>query len=681
MAETEDLKYLGLSPAVVSALKAEAKPVVHEPSKRTTLWDDINSVVRRINEGLTFGASKKLMPMLKGAVTGQPSAEIEAEERAQSAEFAERHPWIGGIAEAIGAAPTMLLGGGAVARLPLMAKGPGVWSKVGRVAERAGRVSALGAGAGAVAGYGESEPGNELEAASGGAMVGAVLGPAAALGGALGGRGVNKLYDLLRSKLGKVPLTKDTRKLAEALERDKMTAEDLERNLVELGPEATITDAGGRNVRALGEATAIVPGPGAQIAEKTLTERRLGRGARIKEDIEEATGTRTNLYREKEALDAERKAKAGPLYEKAMDFGPVYSTRIGEFLKDPVVNQGLKEGLKIQRLDALAEGKVFDPSDYAITRFNPAGDPIIEAVPNMRTLDTVKKGLDNIIEQYRDPVTGRLQLDGVGLGIDKVRRAFVKEIDTLNPDYAKAREAWAGPSASMEALNRGRDALKNDPEVTASIIAKLSDVDKPYFRMGVERAIKDMVDKTQDTADATRRIFGNPAIRDKIKAALGNNAAFTRFETRMKAEATLAETERKIQSQSATAHRQEAVADLGQDPNALAGIGMAGVDVFRNPLSPGAWINALRAAGEAARGGRPVPLSQGMAAALGPKMFAQGKQAGPWGLRADDPRSMPINQLRQRMILNAVQAHTKNKLTGAAAMGAGFTAGQGQGNW
>src|SRR3546814_19291831 len=83
--------------------------------------------------------------------------------------------------------------------------------------------------------------------------------------------------------------------------------------------------------------------------------------------------------------------------------------------------------------------------------FNDAGDVVFEETPaNMRTLDYIKRGLDDVLERYRDPTTGRLVLDNTGRAIDQTRRALLDELDNINPDYAKARAAWAGPSQNLD---------------------------------------------------------------------------------------------------------------------------------------------------------------------------------------------------------------------------------------
>lgn len=235
--------------------------------------------------------------------------------------------------------------------------------------------------------------------------------------------------------------------------------------------------------------------------------------------------------------------------------GAVWSPRLQQFLDDPIAKAGLHQGLEVQRLESLAQGKTFNPTEYGIVGADESGAPVVGAVPNMRTLDAVKRGLDNIVEQYRDPTTGRLALDQRGRAVDAVRKAFVDHMDSLNPDYAAARAAWAGPSQSMDALTLGRRALNNDPEVTASVVSKMSPSDRQFFLSGVTRALQDKISSAQDGADVTRKIFGNSLIRSKIASAFDDPEAFQRFEKQMTAEAQYAATRNEVLKGSQTGRR------------------------------------------------------------------------------------------------------------------------------
>lgn len=165
--------------------------------------------------------------------------------------------------------------------------------------------------------------------------------------------------------------------------------------------------------------------------------------------------------------------------------GAVWTPRIQQFLDDPITKAGLNHGLEVQRLEALAAGKKFDPTEFAIVGTNEAGEPIVGKVPNMRTLDAIKGGLDDMLEAYRDKTTGLLRLDDKGRAIDAVRREFLKHIDEINPTYGQARAAYAGPASINDAVTLGKSAATRGRAAdTLDTFNRQTDPQKQGFRTG-----------------------------------------------------------------------------------------------------------------------------------------------------------------------------------------------------
>jgi hypothetical protein len=133
--------------------------------------------------------------------------------------------------------------------------------------------------------------------------------------------------------------------------------------------------------------------------------------------------------------------------------GAVWNPRIQQFLDDPITKSGLARGIEIQRLEALAKGEKFNPTEYAITGVDDAGKPIVGSVPNMRTLDSVKNGLDAIIQEEKNALTGKPTR--YGRAVDMARRSFLSEIDEISPTYARARATFAADSTGLDDLLEG----------------------------------------------------------------------------------------------------------------------------------------------------------------------------------------------------------------------------------
>lgn len=212
--------------------------------------------------------------------------------------------------------------------------------------------------------------------------------------------------------------------------------------------------------------------------------------------------------------------------------GAVWNPRIQQFLDDPIAQAGLAKGERIQRLEALAEGKSYNPKEYAITGHDENGHPIIGSVPNMRTLNVVKKGLDRMVEDAKDPVTGRLSEEG--RAIDKVRSSFLTELDKANSDYKAARQAWAGPSQAQDAYNRGLNLFQNKsgssgvnstPEALASWFNKASQAEQDAARIGARAAFEQQMKSASDPAARGAALVNKEVNRDKLVVLFGKEQA------------------------------------------------------------------------------------------------------------------------------------------------------------
>lgn len=222
-------------------------------------------------------------------------------------------------------------------------------------------------------------------------------------------------------------------------------------------------------------------------------------------------------------------------HEKNGVKGGIWSERLQQFLNDSIVQQGIKTGMRTEQLRALAKGRAHNPHEWAQTSKDAQGDPVVSKVPNLRALDAGKRGMDEMLEQYRDKTTGKLVLDSRGRAIEEVRKAYVAELDRLtaetNPAYAKARGAWSGPSKIIDAVHKGREILDMDPEQIEKYVAGLSKEEHEGLKIGVVRQLTDLIHNSRSsTAGAlsvAKMIAENTFTQSKLRAALKDNRAVT----------------------------------------------------------------------------------------------------------------------------------------------------------
>jgi len=185
--------------------------------------------------------------------------------------------------------------------------------------------------------------------------------------------------------------------------------------------------------------------------------------------------------------------------------GGVWSPHISRMLKNPRLQEGIRRGMRIQQDEADAQNIPFDPTEYAV-KYDAKGEPIIFKTPNMRLLDAGKRGIDSMLEDYRDSVTGRLNLNEEGRAIDQLRRAWINELDRINPDYEYARAAYAGPAASKAAMIQGQKIMQTHPEDVEHIFNHMTPAEKEHYRIGAAQAYMDEISDLGLKANELRKI-------------------------------------------------------------------------------------------------------------------------------------------------------------------------------
>lgn len=511
-----------------------------------------DNLVRRFASGATFGLADEIaagansvIPLTSEAKGGY-SANLEAE-RAKDAGFGQQYPV---------AATTAEIGGGLATGLPGAAKV--MTAKALTAIPKVVKAAAVGGAAGAATGFGTGEGG------LGPRLQNAVI---PGLAGAAGGAalpyvlaGTSKvLLPLMPGRLRGGPAKLSDLKIAQALERDKLTPAKAQAQLDMLGPDATLADVGGRGVGRLARGAAGASPTAEEMAASVFHGRQAGQGERVAGEAGRTISPNQDFYGTIDDLITSRRVAAAPLYEKAYQAGDIYSDQLASLAQRPSMKAALGRAYRI----AAEEGR--DPTQLGFV-LDKEGNVQIGKTPTMQTWDYVKRGLDDGIEQFRDKVTGKLNLDEGGRADNTTRATLLNELDRLNPTYAQARAAFGGPSQSLDALALGRGIFGKDSEITAKRIAALSDGDKAFFRAGVVRALKDKVDSAPDGADAVKKIWGQPVLREKLQAAFSSAKAFMAFKQAMDRETVFYRTRANVLQGSRTAPMTQDTADVGVHP-------------------------------------------------------------------------------------------------------------------
>lgn len=433
-----------------------------------------------------------------------------------------------------------------------------------------------GAAGGAIGGFGTGEGTqqsltNAAVYGTGGALLGGAI-PAA-------GQVISNRAGGLQRLLGNDPEL-PRRLVSESLGADANTPRAVGQMLDqarERGSPMMLADTG-ENARSLLASVGRQPGPSRNITRNAVIERQKAQTERISEAVVRDLGPTANIREMGEELIGRARASAAPLYDQAYSAPGASSLKLDDLMTRPAFQRALKNAQQL----AAEEG--VDPTTLGF-QFNPAGDVVLERVPSWQTLDYVKRGLDDVVEAFRDGTSGKLNLNtGAARATESTRRALLSRMDAANPTYKAAREAYAGPAKMRDALEKGARALNRSPDDIMAMMKGMGDAEKESFRLGVRKGIVDLLASQRDGGDKVARLVGTPKSRAVLSHVFGGKAEFDRFIATLRDEEAMGQTYRAIASGSPTAERMAADATVND-----TGLAESAMDAALRGGKDGAW--------------------------------------------------------------------------------------------
>lgn len=338
----------------------------------------------------------------------------------------------------------------------------------------------------------------------------------------------------------------------------------------------TLADLGGENVKALAGNVSRTPGPSRQIVKDALDTRDQAAGPRLRENLDAALGE-GSAYETAGTLMQQREKAAAPLYKAYREAPPMAPDAmapdgaIGGMLNRPSMRAGMANAVKI------AAEKGVDMKTLGIT-LDEAGEPKFTKVPTWETMDFVKAGVDDVVEAYRNKVTGKLDLDRYGSAANQTRADLISAVDKMNPAYKSARDAWAGPSQSLDTVNFGRQALHNEPEANAARLASMAPADREFARLGLKADLVKRLESAGAGSDEAKRLVRSEHARRQMEPFFRDTAEMDRFVAEVEAESRMFETRRATVGGPDTARR------VHEDASRFASVLSEAVGVGREAL-------------------------------------------------------------------------------------------------
>ena len=512
-------------------------------------------VGRQLGQGLSGGLSDELEGMqaagggmdpvglgmgLAAALRGDPRyTGARDNARARQHEYSREHPVIAGAAEFAGGIPTAVAipGGSAL-----------------RAGAALGGLSAFG--------HGEGSAGKQAKQTA----IGGALGGAVGKGMELAGRPLRNIGSALLTRLnlrptesvGPVEGTKDIarRFVRKQFERDAITeAGQMPQAVGPAGghPDEVVADAGGTMVKRALAGLQKLPGKGANAIKTALQGRQAGQFGRITDDLQTIMRVPAgDADRVASDLVSSKYAASKPLYDKAYAHGAVDDTEINKLLTAPETAPWMRRAFDKARQIADLEGQPL-PQIYKTTmqasrvmdaNGNAVMVPVDELVevPDVRTLDYMKRELDSIIKR------GQANMGEGGLSSTEahalrthLRDRLVHRLDQLVPDYGAARSQFTTATSAEEALANGLNIFRQQSRLPADDVANMSAADREMYLVGAFRAIRDRLARSNDQADITK-ILNNPDVREQLASVARQPGEFETIMQTLQRETNMAET-------------------------------------------------------------------------------------------------------------------------------------------
>jgi hypothetical protein len=260
---------------------------------------------------------------------------------------------------------------------------------------------------------------------------------------------------------------------------------------------------------------------------------------------EKSFGQRSN-----DQYDRLLNADSGPLYDEAKAAPGAQSVNISGLTQTPMGQKAIQQaGSNVRnRLDEYG-----NPVDHNSIGFdyNSSGEAQMTKVPSFETLHELKQGLDDIIEGGYDPIARTYSSEA--RSATALKQHLVKEIDGINPAYAQARAAYAGPAEERAAFTKGAYDRPLSLDQSQYEMSKLTPVGQEQYKLGQRADMVNQAGRVRESGNPWNTVYGPTVAQQKIAANYPQGAG--NFDKQYQFERTMADTNNKILGNSLSAER------------------------------------------------------------------------------------------------------------------------------
>jgi hypothetical protein len=334
----------------------------------------------------------------------------------------------------------------------------------------------------------------------------------------------------------------EAKQLGQALKDDEISPAAIPQMLKEMGPDAMAVDLG-PNMQQLGGGLASTPGTAQKTLREAVAARSKGDTARVANDVAQTVGNAPDIDTLTADIIATRKAASDPLYKQVRP-QPLKPTPNLKFVfETPMGKEALAETIKIARNDG------FDPS----------------AGLTVGVIDYMKQALDDIARE-----AGKAGKNNRARQASDLATLLRNEADAQVPQYAAAREAFAGPSQIKDAIETGQTLLNKDvsPMQLQGMLKDMSEGERDALLQGFQAQVGNMLGNSGNNVRTIRDMLRKPYNESKLRILLGDDVTDDLLK-RVDRQLTFGETDNVVARNSESARRLAAQARVNPDVKAL----------------------------------------------------------------------------------------------------------------
>jgi len=493
-----------------------------------------------LGQGLGMGWGDEAEAWLRSKL-GQDDYETNVQRiRQEQARYSQENPFTSGAAELAGG----FIPGAAMMMVP--GAQPAGFAALGKTGASAlGKMALTGAASGAVSGAGAADDRSRLGGAASGAVLGGALG--ATLPMAM--RGVGSGGKWLADRLFNTEARTSSRAadmLNEAVARSKLQPSDITTIMARDRAAGVPSVVANVSPRVAAQARGVLKraGEGAQEIEEGLAKQKAGARERVYGQVQSKM-TPGDYFADEQMLVDDLRNKAKTMYDQAYSHGAVDDSRINLVLKNPEFANFFDKAQKIAKTEAMAAKlRGEDPSKYELQdlyklALDPQTNtltPVVTRLPDVRTLDYMKRGIDATIDSgFR----GQGMSTAEAQALKQLRREFVNAIDENVPTYKQARKAYAGDMEVLDAMRSGmEDFIKLPHEQVVKMVAGMSQAEKEALRTGVARNLYGQIMKPAGDANMAKKLLA-PETQAKLQPLFDSPGQFDMFKSALERESQL----------------------------------------------------------------------------------------------------------------------------------------------